>query len=600
MNRAESKLSWKHTSGQREALMLLLLVAMALFAYWPVQHFGFLDFDDGLYVTDNLTIRSGLTWKNVLWAFRDIHTGSWHPLTWLSLMLDYELYRLHPSGYHWTNLYFHLLNIILLFVLLKRMTGETWRVVFVAGLFALHPINAESVAWVAERKNVLSTFFCFLTLYFYVLYTERRNAKRYCMVAISFLCGLLSKPMLVSLPVLLMLLDYWPLNRLGPGDQRDQCSPGNPASNRWYKPALEKAPLFILSITFSAVTYYTQTKAGAIMSVDKIDIGSRLANAVISYVKYIEKIFFPVDLAAFYPYPVSFTFLPVFMAAFFLLFVTYLAIVLIRKSPFLFVGWSWYLVVLFPVIGVIQAGEQAMADRYAYLPVIGIFIMVVWMAADFMKTVKSGPHIIIIAGLMLSILLIADTRIQAKTWQNSTTLYEHALDAIDDNYLAHNNLAVVLFREGKMSQCREHLLEAIRIKPDYTLAHYNLGLTFYAANRWDDAAVQFKEAIRLNPSYTNAYLALGDAMLKKGDFRGAVARYQEVIARQPHDVDAHNNLGASWMGLGNYNEAMIQFKEALKYGPMKKEAKENLANVLSRIEAVGQRKDPGYSHDADK
>jgi len=303
-------------------------------------------------------------------------------------------------------------------------------------------------------------------------------------------------------------MDYWPLNRLGTEDKCDGCSKKSQAWNRWYKLALEKVPLFILSITFSAVTYYTQTKVGAIMPVEKIDVGSRLANAVISYVKYIGKMFFPVDLAAFYPYPVAFPICPVLLSALFLLFITFLAIILIRKMPFLLVGWAWYLVVLFPVIGVIQAGEQAMADRYAYLSMIGIFIMVVWMAADVIKTMKSGVHIIMIVGVMLSVLLIADTRIQAKTWQNSTTLFEHALDVIDDNYLAHNNLAVVLFKEGRIDQSCEHLREAIRIKPNYTVAHYNLGVSFYAAKQWDKAEFQFKEAIRLNPSYANAYLGL--------------------------------------------------------------------------------------------
>ncbi|MGD0276528.1 MAG: tetratricopeptide repeat protein [Syntrophales bacterium] len=554
---------------RREVIVLLLLIAMTLFVYWPVQHFGFMDFDDNLYVTDNSRTREGLSWDNVLWAFQDVHTGYWQPLTWLSLMLDYEFYGLHPSGYHWTNLNFHLLNIILLFFLLKRMTRETWKVVFVTGLFALHPINVESVAWVAERKNVLSTFFCFLTLYFYILYTERRNAVRYFMVVILFVFGLLSKPMLVTLPVLLILMDYWPLRRF---QMHDAC--------RLSSLTLEKVPLFLLSLASGMWTFHAAKKMGAVMSVEKIDVGSRLANAVMSYTKYVGKLFSPFDLAAFYPYPVSFTFWPVFMAALFLLFVTCVVMVLIRRSPYLFSGWAWYLVVLFPVIGIIQAGEQAMADRYAYLSFIGIFVMLSWGVADWLGSWKYRGKILSVLFIILMTSLLLATTTQLKYWRSTDELFKHAIQVTSNNILAYNARGNTLASQGKLVEAVEIYQDALRIRPDYVSAHNNLGLALAGLGRLNEAILHYTEAIRLQPDYVKAYNNLGMAVEQQGNIGEAEKLYHKALVISPDYASAHNNLGVLLAKQGRVAEAVEQFNHSLSIDPDDITVLNNMGTVL--------------------
>ena len=550
----------------REVIALLLLIALTLFAYWPVQHFGFIDFDDNLYVTDNSRIRAGLSWDNVMWAFQDIHAGYWQPLTWLSLMLDYEFYGLHPSGYHWTSLIFHLLNVSLLFFLLRRMTGEIWWVVFVTGLFALHPINIESVAWVAERKNVLSTFFCFLTLYFYVLYAERRNAARYFMVVILFVFGLLAKPMLVTLPLLLLIIDYWPLRRFQVLNA--------------YRLTLEKIPLFLLSLASGIWTFLAAKKTGAVMSVEKMDMGSRLANAVISYVKYIGKIFFPVDLAAFYPYPISVTFWPVFISAFFLLFITCMVIVLIRRSPYLFSGWTWYLVVLFPVIGVVQAGDQAMADRYAYLSFIGIFVMLSWGVTDWLGSWKyRGKVLAVILIILLPSLLLATSH-QLKYWSSTDELFKHAIRVTSNNILAYNARGNALASRGKLAEAVGMYQDALRIRPDYVSAHNNLGLALAGLGRLNEAILHYAEAIRLRPDYAKAYNNLGLAVEQQGNIAEAEKLYRKALAISPEYANAHNNLGVLLAKRGRAAEAVEQFNHSLSVDPDDITVLNNMGTVL--------------------
>ena len=499
-------------------LIALLLVIITLAVFWRVFGLGFVYADDGDYITGNHHVQMGFTAASIRWAFTSGQFANWHPLTWISHMLDVRLFDLRPAGHHAVNLLFHLINVVLLFLLLQKITGARWRSAFVAALFAIHPLHVESVAWVSERKDVLSTFFLFLTIWAYTAYSSRPSIKRILGVAGLFAMGLMAKPSLVTLPFALLLLDYWPLRRKG-----------------GMRLVWEKWPLFALSAASAIVTYIVQARIGAVAS--EYPIGIRIANAVVAYVSYISKMFWPVNLAFPYPHPTNT--LPtweVIASGIILTLITILVIRSARRRPYIAMGWFWYLGMLVPMIGIIQVGGQAMADRYTYVPLIGLFIILSWGASEIWGWAwkKLGLRRIewaapAVGGLVLLPLMVV-AWIQVGYWKDSKTLAGHALEVTSGNYLAHHGMGVTLALEGDNEGAIYHFSEALRLHLNQPEDHYFLAVCLSNEGSLDEAIVQYRAAIELRPEYPEAHYNLGVAWYYKGDFREA---WEEVhLARQ--------------------------------------------------------------------
>lgn len=548
---------WSVTGRQLHLLICLSLAAVTLAVFWNVQFHDFILYDDLPYVVLNRHVQSGLTGGSLFWAVTTMEMSNWHPLTWLSLMLDYDLFRLNPAGYHWTNLLIHIAGAILLFSLLRRMTEDIWKSALVAALFAVHPLHVESVAWVSERKDVLSAFFWFLTMGAYVRYTERPGAGNYLLIIAAFSLGLLAKPMLVTLPFVLILLDIWPLRRLPVPFTRSNRTLPDDVGGRgvtWSHALREKLPFFFLALLSSVVTYLAQMSWKAMPSLEALPLETRLANALIAYVQYIVKMFWPVDLAFFYPYVLWW---PPWILAGAMLLLTGLTILTMRvveRRPYLAVGWLWYLGTLVPVIGIVQVGSQAMADRYTYIPLIGLFIMIAWGVPELMAKWRfRKPFLSVLSVVVLSVLAGCSWQ-QVQYWRNSVTLFERALSVTSKNYLTHNNLGVALFLEGRTEEAVRHYNAALQIKPDYADAHYNIGM----------------------------------ALAAQGKYEEAIHRYREALHVRPDDAGTHNNIGVALAAQGKVDAAIGHYTQALQISPNHEKARANLAAALVRRE--GQRK----------
>jgi tetratricopeptide (TPR) repeat protein len=572
-----------------EVLITLFLIVAILAVFWPVKNFRFLNLDDEGYVTDNPQVLNGLSFKGVIWAFTTIHSSNWHPLTWLSHMLDIELYGLNPGGHHLTNLLFHIANILLLFFILKQMTGAPWRSGFVAALFALHPLHVESVAWVAERKDVLSTFFWMLTIGAYVHYVHQTSLRRYLLVFLSFTLGLMSKPMLVTLPFVLLLLDYWPLGRFQMASSRDirishiktwsNSANGMPVLLRlvW-----EKVPLFVLVIASCLLTVMAQQKGGAVASLEALSLEIRMANALISYISYIGKMIWPSRLAIQYPYPERVLLWQVAGAGLFLLGVSVLVIRELRRRPYLLVGWLWYLGTLVPVIGLVQVGSQAMADRYTYVPLIGLFIIMIWGISDLSAGWRHKRILLPASAVLLVSILSILTRIQLQHWYNGVTLFRHSLDVTINNYLSHNGYGVALAAQGKNEEAVAHYKEALRIKPYFADTHSNLGNALVRQGKYQEAIDHFTKALRLRPDFAKAHNGLGVALARQGKYEQAMTHYEEALRIKSDYAEARNNLGITLAQQGKIQEAIIQYLQALQIKPAYADAHYNLGNLLAR------------------
>jgi len=603
----------------------LLLLVVSFSVYRGVRNHEFLKYDDDEYVTDNEFVREGLTRESIVWAVTSTHAGNWHPLTWLSHMLDCELFGLSPASHHFTNVAIHAVNAILFFLLLDSMTGAPWRSAFAAALFAVHPLHVESVAWVAERKDVLSAFFWFLTMISYLYYTRNPKPATYLPVVLAFSLGLTAKPMIVTLPLVLLLLDYWPLRRLTSGDggtARGSKVLSARLHGRTVRvrsgPVVEKLPLLLLSVLSSVVTVIAQKKGGAVGSFDAYPLPSRIMNALVSYAAYLGKTFLPVKLAVFYPYRRGgFLAVRAFAAAILLAAVTYLVIGRLRNRPYLAVGWLWYVTTLVPVIGIVQVGSQAMADRYTYIPSAGIFVMVSWGAWELLKrrrhrTLLSAAG----AGAVLTACSAATVR-QTEYWHDTGALFRHAIEVTRDNYLAHNNYGMHLFEKGDLDGAREHFEEALRIKPDYAEArnnlgnvlarenryeaaaahyretlrtrpelagtHYNLANVLVSLGSYDEAARHYREAIRLRPGMKKAYGGLGDVLMETGNAAGAEECYRKALELDPGDPDFLCKLGRVLAARGDYEAAAEYLTEAVKSKPDHAEAHFHLGNVCVRL-----------------
>jgi tetratricopeptide (TPR) repeat protein len=567
-------------------LICLLLIAATLLVFWQVQNHDFVNIDDNQYILDNPYVKNGLTRASLIWAFTTNRAANWHPLTWLSHMLDYQLYGMNPGGHHVTSLLLHVANSVLLFLLFSRMTGALWRSAFVAALFALHPLHVESVAWISERKDVLSTFFWILTMWMYLLYVERQRLSRYILVLFSFALGLMAKPMLVTLPCVLLLLDYWPLQRFRLSQPHDDTPATIQTSKERGVPTLrlflEKIPFFALAAASSMVTFFVQRSSGAVTALDVFPVKIRIANALVSYVKYMGMMIWPRGLVVFYLHPGKS--LPGWHAVGAGLLLVCLSVALIRaarRHQYLPVGWFWYLGTLVPVIGLVQVGMQAMADRYTYVPLIGLFIIVAWGVYDLVKGRRYQQVTLALAAGLVLLGVMTSAWLQVRHWKNSATLFKHALTINAKNYLAHNNLGAALIQQGEIEEGISHYIKALEIHPNYWLAHSNLGGYLVGQGEVEKAMYHCSEALRLNPNSPETHTNLGLALALQGRFEEATTHYFEALRLRPEYAPAHRNLGLALERLGRPQEALSHYAEAMRFKPDFVEAYLNLATVFT-------------------
>jgi tetratricopeptide (TPR) repeat protein len=571
--------------------LFLALITLVVFA--QTIRYDFVNFDDDLYVYNVPAIKAGLTRSGIVLSFISPHASNWHPLTTISHMLDCQLYGMNAGGHHATNVLLHIIAVLLLFQVLRQMTGAVWKSAIVAALFAVHPLHVESVAWVSERKDVLSAVFFLLMLNAYARYARAKHIVRYLVVVVLFVAGLMSKPMLVTAPVILLLLDYWPLRRFEQlssttGKTQDLSSNQRRIIRRLF---LEKVPLLILSAGACIITFVLQKRATG--AIPPLPFLWRVQNAFASYVIYIWKTLWPTRLAVFYPHPNDTLALwEVILAIGFLLAVTVVAILFRRERPYLFTGWFWYLVMLFPVIGLVQVGEQGHADRYTYLSHIGLFVIVVWFAADMAIARRSKASLAVTTAVTLVIILALTWTafIQTSYWRNSETLWTHALTVTSDNDVAHNNLGYLCNDRGELDKAISHFEAASRIRSGKRDVHYDLASAFVQMNLADalarkglpdEAMVHYQAAIELQPNYANAYYNRGSVLLAEGRIDEAIADWEKTLQLQPNDADAHTGLGNAYLRKGLVQEAIAHYKEASALAPEDPHSRNNIAWVLA-------------------
>jgi len=562
----------------RTPLICLALAVATFIAFEQVRNYDFVSYDDDPYITDNPNVNKGLSLKSVIWAFKSGHMSNWHPVTWLSHMLDCQLFGVNPGRHHLVNVLFHIANTLLLFGILKNMTGTLWRSAFVAAAFAVHPLHVESVAWIAERKDVLSTLFWMLTILAYYYYAKRSGIARYLLVVILFALGLMAKPMLVTLPFVLLLLDYWPLNRL-------QLRVQNGAKiSIPYHLIIEKVPLFILAAGSSVITFLVQQKGGSVAQIENVPLKLRTCNALVSYVGYICKMIYPRGLAVLYPLRPHGAVLWLSIVSFIILAVVSVCVLFaFRKRRYLIVGWLWYLGTLIPVIGLVQVGMQAMADRYSYLPLIGIFIMIAWGIHELLAKWRYRKVIpAVLAGIVLIGFLLC-TRIQVRHWQNSLTLYKHALAVTENNYVIHCNYGSYLNEGGRHEEAIEHCQKALQLKPDYADAHNNFGVMMIQNGKLEDAIEHFQKALQLKPDYADAHNNLGNALGSLGKHEQAIEHFQQVLKLKPDYADAHYNLAVVLLRQNKVAEGIAYWKEALRLKPDWSQSHNDLAWFLVTV-----------------
>jgi len=535
-------------------MLSLLLVLATLISYNPVVHNNFVSFDDPSYITSNSHVRAGLTWNTVTWAFRSTELANWHPLTWISHALDFSLFRLNPIGHHYMNVLLHATTATLLFLFLQAATGLAWRSAAVAALFAIHPLNVESVAWASERKSVLCMFFFLLMLLAYRWYAQQPKWKRYSLVALLFAMGLMSKPMLVTAPFLLLLLDYWPLER----------------TQTISLPRLitEKLPLLAMSVVSCAVTIVVQRSGGAIHN-EEFSFGSRLVNALISYARYVGKAIWPSHLGAFYPYAEHRPDWQIAAAVMFLALAT-ATMLLLRKQRYLAVGWLWFLGAMVPVVGIVQVGEQAMADRYAYLPLIGLFMAAVWTVADVAKAEKIHPSYLSVGTCVILVALSATTYRQSGYWKTTSTLWTHTLAVTGPNFMAEDSLGAALMDEGKLPEAKKHFERAVAINPRDAFGLLDLGACEKLSGDLVEAMRNYEAAVRMSADRNLQATALGNmgSLYKtSGDYARARAKYESALQLVPDYNLALTSLGLMAEKAGDLPAAINYFTHAAASSP---------------------------------
>jgi len=590
----------------RPRLIALLLALITLLAYWPVTHNCFLNYDDNDYVTENRVVQNGLTWSGSKWALTHVVCANWHPLTMLSHMLDCRWYGLNASGHHMTNVLLHTASVMLLFLVLWQMTGCLWRSAFVAAVFAIHPLRVESVAWVAERKDVLSGLFFMLTIEAYVHYVRRPfSPGRYLAVVFLFALGLLSKPMVVTLPFVLLLLDYWPLNRFAvPAPAQAAAGNGDGLKNRSvpWRLILEKIPLLALSGAACMVTMVVQKD-----NIVPAPLALRIGNATVSYVVYLRQMFWPADLAVLYPYPQSsLPWWEITLAVTLLVAVSAGAFIRRHRQPYLLVGWLWYLGMLVPAIGLIQAGLQAHADRYTYLPQIGLYVALTWAAGNlvagklhhragqigsaasagqppFPRAVVTAAAALVLAGCLVV------TKNQLRYWRDSESLFAHALAVTKDNYLAHLNLGTAFQSEGRLTEALAEYRETARLSPGYFRVHSNLGSLLDDLGRPEEALAEYRLAMQLEPKIPALHDGLGIVFVEFGRFDEAMSEFSEAARLDPAYPWPYFQMGKALLEQGRDAEAIGKFYEALRIDPDNSQILAFMARVLAADEKPGVR-----------
>ena len=573
---AAKKRGGKASSPIRPELLLgLALAVVTLSVYLQVRDFEFCNYDDDAYVYNNPWVFNGLTAKGIAWAFTDIHEGNWHPLTWLSHMADSQLYGMNAGWHHLTSVLFHVLNTLLLFAAFRRMTGMRWQSFFLAAVFALHPLHVESVAWIAERKDVLSTFFMLLALNAYIRYVAAPCRTRYLPVLGFFICGLLSKPMVVTFPVLLLLLDYWPLQRLHSGMNGQKSARAL---------LLEKAPLFACAAFSTIYAYIAQVKGGAVASLTDTPLQLRLANALVSYCLYLKDIIAPFGLAVFYPFPRGIPFVHAMAAGMLMLAITLWVLRHRSRQPWLAVGWLWYVVTLLPVIGIIKIGLQARADRYTYVPLAGVGIAAIWSGAYFLRRTRRSRALGMLGGAVLMIGLMALSYQQVRYWHTSITLFEHTLAVTNNNIIAHNNLAAALLQENRAAEAIDQCRLSLNLDPRCEKTYLNLGLALAQQGDWEQAVQNYRLALELQPDLDAAHNSLGIALARQGNTEEAIKQYTLAINNTPNYVEAHNNMGNALLAAQKPAEARDQYTIALRINPEYAQAYNGLGNAAALMQ----------------
>ena len=603
-----------HPPKKSQLVLACLLLGVTTFAlYWPVTRCDFISFDDPVYVTENPHVQAGLTWAGIRWAFGELHGEQtyWHPLTWISHMVDCQVFGLKPAGHHLTNLLFHTLNTVLVFLVFRRLTGAFWRCAVLAALFALHPLQVDTVAWVAERKNVLSAFFWLLTMWAYERYVEKSEVRSpksevqgskfgvqdpafkvqgsrfkvqsfrftvpssffYVLSLLLFALGLMCKPVLVTLPFVLLLLDYWPLRRFQPQTSK---AAGSAATRLVW----EKTPFFLLAGASSVITIMAHRGLGALASASILPLDARINNAVVSYVRYLGKTVWPSHLAVFYPYGGAWPMWIVLSCAVLLLALTVLATCTVRTRPYLFVGWCWFLGVLVPFIGLIQGGAQALADRFAYVPLLGLFIAMVWGAHELAARRRHRAVVLSAAAGVAIVLCFALARQQVRYWKNSETLSRRALQVTTDNYLAYDELGTYYAEHGRTEEAIENLQKCLAIRRWFEPLH-NLGLALAGQGHYTRAILFYKEALQLRPGERAARKNLAFALAQSGQLEEARAQYRSLLQANPSDLDARNSLGITLLMQQKFDEAIGHFREILRADPHQTGTHGNLAYALA-------------------
>lgn len=579
-------------------ICLLLGLGTAIL-YWPITSHGFIGFDDNEYIGDNWRIHGGLTWHAVGWAFRTGYASNWHPLTWISHMLDCQFYGLNPAGHHLTNLLLHAANSVLLFILLNQMTGAAWRSAFVAALFAWHPLHVESVAWASERKDVLCAFFWFLTMIVYSRYASARSQStdrganqrlklNYLLALLFFVLALLSKPMAVTLPFVLLLMDVWPLRRvsvyaLPTAEIGAKDDSGLIQSQPLWRLIFEKAPFFALAFAASVVTFLVQRASGAVASLTYTPPLLRVENVIRSYGLYIAKTFWPSNLAAIYPFPKHIPVGPMIGVALALIVLSVAFFAACRRRPYLLVGWLWFLGTLVPVIGIVQVGAQSMADRYSYIPSIGLFIAIVWGVADILCVKPKLRGLFVGSGAVSLAACLVVTHIQLGYWENSDQLFKHTIAVTKDNFVACASLGGNMDDQGRTNEALHYCMESVQIASHYPTGQYNLGTVLLRMGRTDEAIQHFQAAVKDDPTFADAEDNWGKALVDQGKLQEAAAHFTAAARLQPDNPEVHYNLGTLLAMESKMPDAAAEFSEALRIRPDYADAQDSLAVVFMKV-----------------
>jgi tetratricopeptide (TPR) repeat protein len=551
----------------KPVVLSLLLAVMTLIVFWPVTQCGFINYDDPEYFTSNQHVLSGLTSANFAWAFTTSHASNWHPLTWLSLMFDAKLFGRNAIGPHLTNLLFHAANVTLLFLLLLKLTAATWRSAAVAALFALHPLHVESVAWIAERKDVLSTFFALLALLSYARYAKENHRGNLRFALIFFALGLMSKPMLVTLPFIMLLLDWWPLQKAG----------------NFRHLVIEKILFFLLGLISCVITFIVQKKSGAVAALIKLPLDGRIENAFVSYARYLGKTFWPAPLAVPYPYPGHWDLPLVIYAATLVIGLSAISILFAHKFPFVFTGWFWFVGTLIPVIGLVQVGDAAMADRYTYFPLIGIFIVFVWGGTEMCVSWRLPKPAVGVSAILVLFFAAAQTRSQIACWKSSEILFRHTLAVTENNYVAWNDLGTCLSGQGQLPEAMDCFQKSLEINPDNADAFYNMGNVLVRLGNVDGAINNYRRALELDPNHADILDNLGFALAQKRRFDEAVSCFEKALQLKPDSADTHNNFAAVLFVEHRFDEAAQHYRKAIRLAPNDAQFFANLGDTLVRL-----------------